>query len=362
MMRTQRFEAVLTLEKEGPALPAKTVLTFQGQKAPASLRVYGKPAGTGPGQFFALVLLRRPLFLKWGDTFEILEPEKLEVFGRGSVLNPFPAQGTHAQKGMDKDFLLALCGGEESMLEALCRRNAARGLRERDILEFASLGRDRLLRLSQKLEEQGKVKILTFSPLFLISQESFDFLLDKIVRYLEEHHGKHPARKGVLLDRLKKRFGLSEKVLALAVKSLERAGKVRQAGQKLVLPSCEGALSAGEEKILGQLEEMCFRGEFQSLSSDDIRARFRLSPERLEKLLGLLIERRRVFQGPEGLYIHSRWLDEIISRVRSLGKKELTVAEFKAMTGLSRKYAIPLLELLDQMAVTRRKGPSREIL
>lgn len=361
-MTTQRFEAVLTLEEEGQTPSAKIVLAFQGQKIPASLHIYDKPAEAEPGQFFVLVSLRRPLSLKWGDAFETLDPEKLEVVGRGTVLNPLPAQGTHAQKGMDKDFLLALCGGEKSMLEALCRKRAARGLRERDILEFAPLGPSRLVRLSQKLEEQGKVKILTFSPLFLISRESFDFLLDKIFRYLEEHHDKHPARKGVPLDRLKKRFGLSEKVLALAVKSLERAGKVRQAGQKLVLPSSEVTLSAEEEKILGQLEEMCFQGEFQSLSLDDIRARFRLSPERLEKLLALLIERRKVFQGPEGLYVHARWLDEIISRVRSLGKKELTVAEFKAMTGLSRKYAIPLLELLDQMAVTRRKGPSREIL
>jgi hypothetical protein len=40
----------------------------------------------------------------------------------------------------------------------------------------------------------------------------------------------------------------------------------------------------------------------------------------------------------------------------------MTVSEFKSMTGLSRKYAIPLLELLDQMGITRRKGPGREIL
>jgi selenocysteine-specific elongation factor len=361
-MKTQRFEAVLTLKEERHTLPDKIVLAFQGQKVSASLQVYGKLAEDEPGQLFVLALLRRPLSLKWRDAFEVLEPEKLEVVGRGTVLNPFPAQGIRAQKGMDKDFLLALCGGEKSMLEALCRKKANRGLRERDILEFASLGPSRLLQLSQKLEEQSKVKILTFSPLFLISRESFDFLVEKIFRYLEQHHDQHPARKSVPLDRIKKRFGLSYKVLALAVRSLERAGKVRQAGQKLVLPSREVTLSAEEEKILGQLEEMCFRGEFQSLSIDDIRARFRLSSERLEKLLGLLIERRKVFQGPEGLYVHSRWLDEIISRVRSLGKKELTVAEFKAMTGLSRKYAIPLLELLDQMAVTRRKGPSREIL
>jgi selenocysteine-specific elongation factor len=48
--------------------------------------------------------------------------------------------------------------------------------------------------------------------------------------------------------------------------------------------------------------------------------------------------------------------------IKESGKRELTVSDFKKMTGLSRKYAIPLLELLDQMGVTRRKGPSRLIL
>jgi hypothetical protein len=38
------------------------------------------------------------------------------------------------------------------------------------------------------------------------------------------------------------------------------------------------------------------------------------------------------------------------------------LADFKKLTGLSRKYAIPLLELLDQMKVTRRRGAWREIL
>jgi selenocysteine-specific elongation factor len=79
-------------------------------------------------------------------------------------------------------------------------------------------------------------------------------------------------------------------------------------------------------------------------------------------MLSLLIERKKIVQGKDGLILHSRWLDKIISRIKKFGKRELTVADFKEMTGLSRKYAIPLLELLDQVGVTRRKGSLREIL
>ena len=56
------------------------------------------------------------------------------------------------------------------------------------------------------------------------------------------------------------------------------------------------------------------------------------------------------------------WRPEVIEDIKKSGKREMTIAEFKELTGLTRKYAIPLLELLDQIGVTRRKGSLREIL
>jgi selenocysteine-specific elongation factor len=300
--------------------------------------------------------------LKWSETLAVLDPQNKERMGRGTVLNPGFLEQDTLKKAVDWDFLLALSGGEGDMLDALCRKKGIRGLHERDILEFCELNEEGLLRLGEKLEEEGRVKILAFSPLFLISRPSFDYLGEKVLSYLETFHEKHPAQKGVLLEKIKKRFGVSEKILLLVIRTLEKGGKVRQSGTRLMLPTHQAALSPQEEKILKQLEEMSYRGEFQSLSLGEIRRRFRLSEERLERLLSVLTERKKVIQGPDGLFIHSHWLDEVVAQVRSLGKKELTVADFKALTGLSRKYAIPLLELLDEMKVTRRRGAWREIL
>jgi selenocysteine-specific elongation factor len=79
-------------------------------------------------------------------------------------------------------------------------------------------------------------------------------------------------------------------------------------------------------------------------------------------LLSLLIEREKIVQSKDGFFLHSRWLEEIISKLKEHSGKELTVSDFKKMTGLSRKYAIPLLELLDQMGITRRISPSRRVI
>jgi selenocysteine-specific elongation factor len=110
------------------------------------------------------------------------------------------------------------------------------------------------------------------------------------------------------------------------------------------------------------MEEMYLMDKFQSFSMDELKKAFRLSSKKLNKMLALLIERKKIVLGRDGFILHSHWLEEIIRKIRASGEKELTVAEFKEMTGLSRKYAIPLLELLDQMGVTRRRGSSREIL
>ena len=104
------------------------------------------------------------------------------------------------------------------------------------------------------------------------------------------------------------------------------------------------------------------KGDFRLFSFEDLRRHFHITTQKLDWMLSLLTERKKIIQGKDGLILHSQWLDEVVQNLKESGKKEMTIAEFKKMTGLSRKYAIPLLELLDQMRVTRRKGSVREIL
>ena len=361
-MRTQQFEAVLELEEKDGALPAQGTLLLGEQKAAAALHAYGPGPEPRRGRLFIRAAARRPLTIMWRDSFAVLDAETRRRIARGTVLNPAPPRAGTSGKDIDWDFLRALSGDEPGMLSALCRKKGTSGLHEREILEFCGLSEEEILHWGERLEAEGQVKILSFSPLHLLSRESFDRLGEKILAYVEQFHAKQPAQKGVLLEKAKARFGVSDKVLRLAVKTLEKTGRLSLAGSRLMLPAHEAALSSQEEKILESLEDMCYRGEFQSVSLDEVRSRFRLSRERLEKLLSVLTERKKIIQGPEGLFIHAHWLDDIIERMRALGKKEMTVAEFKALTGLSRKYAIPLLELLDQMGVTRRHGAVREIL
>jgi selenocysteine-specific elongation factor len=245
---------------------------------------------------------------------------------------------------------------------ALAKRKALLGLKESEAEIALPLEHPEFVALAQKLEEEGRLRILSFSPLVVVGREAVDRLGQKLLGIIAKFHETHPKEKGIVFDKLKARFEAPRKILLLALKSLIHEGKLKEEGRTYALAGFSRELPLREETLLARLEKMCFEGDFRTVTLQDLREAFRLTPRKLEQLLDILVERERIVQNKDGFFLHRRWLDDLIGRVRGLGKRELSVAEFKALTGLSRKYAIPLLELLDEMGVTRRRGAARDIL
>ena len=252
--------------------------------------------------------------------------------------------------------------GDLEKFDALVRAQGLNGLTEDAATIHLPLEEPVLIALAQQLEEIGRVRILSFKPLFVVAKEAVDFLGGKLVGYIEAFHLTHLKEPGVEFARLADRFDAPRTVLKLALKSLVHEKTLKEADGAYALAAFKRELPLREEKALEKLEEMCFGGDFRALTLRDIHQQYDIALPKLEAMLSELIERRRIIAGQDGFYLHARWLDDLTARLRALGKKELTIAEFKALTGLSRKFAIPLLELLDERGVTRRHGSVREIL
>jgi selenocysteine-specific elongation factor len=252
--------------------------------------------------------------------------------------------------------------GDMAKLDALVQARGLRGLREDEATVQLPLEPAELLALAERLEEAGRVRIFSFAPLHLIGNGAVAFLGGKILAYIDAFHAHHPKDPGMERKRLAEHFDVPSAILKLALKALVHDGRLREEGNVVALAKFQPTLPPREEKMLVELETLCFGGDFRAVSLNDIREQLNLAPDRLEAMLARLIERRRVVQGKEGFYLHARWLEDLAARLRALPAKIITIAEFKALTGLSRKYAIPLLELLDEMGITRRKGSLREIL
>ena len=356
----QRFDVALEIPapESGEILRAQIFIRKKGY--PAEFHYYPH-SPEGPGRRFARASADLPFFLKWKDEFEV-RGDKRELLGRGVVLHPVSEDPKKIKAPKRISQLELLSGSEKDMLLVFAEGKGFQGLTEKEALGLAGIDGQALELAARKLEEDGRARILAFSPLHVIAQSSLDFLCAKITEFLGQFHEKHPDIRGVPLDRIAKRYDLGETVLHLAVKLLLRSGEIQVLDDIVALAGFKVPLSPQEEEVLEAMERMCYEGKFSTVSLEDIRQKFQISGPRLQTLLGLLAERKKIVKGKEGFYIHSRWLEEIVIKLRGLGKKELSVADFKEITGLSRKFAIPLLELLDEMGITKRQGPGRVIL
>ena len=352
------FDALVKLRPWPGKSTVSAGLGLGRKSVPGILKLY-HPGSTPDDGGVARITISKPLVLSWKQHF-VIEAEGVQ--GEGRVL--FPTEDASLPRNRDKrrEWLRLLMGSEKDMITALAEEKGMVGISGGEIIGFSGLNEEEIKRIGRELEAEGRILIVSFSPLFLLAREQFDFLCEKVTDHIAAFHRMHADETGIPFERLVRRFRPHPRVLLLAVRTLIKKGRIKARADRLALSDFQLRLSAEEEKILRELESMYLNGKFRSVTLEEMRKRFRLSERKLNLMTSLLIERKKIVQSNEGFILHSTWLEEIIGQLRASGKRELTVPEFKQMTGLTRKYAIPLLELLDQIGVTRRQGPSREIV
>ena len=96
----------------------------------------------------------------------------------------------------------------------------------------------------------------------------------------------------------------------------------------------------------------------------DVLAGLKIDRNRAQKIITLLLRDKTLIRVSEELVFHSTALDQLRKSIVSIKPQspKIDVARFKDLTGVSRKYAIPLLEYLDRERVTKRVGDERLIL
>jgi len=96
----------------------------------------------------------------------------------------------------------------------------------------------------------------------------------------------------------------------------------------------------------------------------DVLASLPVDKVRAQKIVTLLLRERVLVKVGDDLVFHRNALDELRKLIVAQKAKtpRLNIVAFKDLIGVTRKYAIPLLEYLDRERVTRRVGDERLIL
>jgi selenocysteine-specific elongation factor len=195
----------------------------------------------------------------------------------------------------------------------------------------------------------------------VIAQRWAQTRLSLAEKTLAAFHRTNPLQAGMPREELRGKVlpqapaALFDALLGMTNKLVAAQDVVRLASHRVQL---QGDETAAREKM-----EQAFRqGGLATPSLTEVLAQCGVEASRARLLLQMLIKERRLVKVSEELVYHVETLAALKALLAARKGQSFGVGEFKEWTGVSRKYAIPLLELLDRERITRRNGEQRLIL
>jgi selenocysteine-specific elongation factor len=175
---------------------------------------------------------------------------------------------------------------------------------------------------------------------------------------LKDFHRKNPLQPGLAKEELRSRE-LPGAPAFLLETVLAQAKDIVSEGEIVRLASHRVALKQDEEAAVEKIEALFKEGALAVPATSEVLSKSGVEPARARSLLQILLKNRKLVRVGDDLIYHASAIESLRGMLASRKGTRFSVSEFKDWTGVSRKYAIPLLEFLDRERVTRREGDSR---
>jgi selenocysteine-specific elongation factor len=324
----------------------------------AELRTH-EEAQIEPGEkVFARLILSQPALLLPRDHFIIRQFSPVISIGGGVVLDGAPMR---RQPELRK-FLAVLAGGKsEEILAARIARRGSAGISTAALVAETGWSGITIQQLSSgPLRE---LKIANVGGLF-IDRGALEALRAAIIASIGKFHEQNPLVAGISREQLREQAGITSELFLGCLELLAREKKIEVTGE-IVRLAGRGVVMKDEEAESKKTIEQTFASAGLKVPAlYEVLGNLKVDKARAQKIVTLLLRDRVLIKISDELVFHRSALDQLRGQITALKTKspKLDVARFKELTGVSRKYAIPLLEYLDRERVTRRLGDVREIL
>jgi selenocysteine-specific elongation factor len=322
-----------------------------------------------PGPLYARIRLESPIVVTRGDRFILRSYSPVATIGGGVVLDPLPPRGAIRTAAGLARFRRLDPGSTPSddavvvFLEECDRAGISRG----EIARRAGMSPGAAERTSARLVSRGLATVVGDR---IVLARVLDALRDALLKALRAHHEEQPLSDGMPREEARDQVfrNAAEGAFELVIERLTASGAV--AGRdRLAVGGHRVSLTGDEDRVRTALERIYREAGLTPPDAAAAAVAAGASPALAGRMTALLV-RSRTLVRLDTLCFHTATLDALKAEVRALkqapgsgdGQARVDVASFKARYGVTRKYAIPLLEYLDRERVTRRAGEARIVL
>ena len=351
---TSRIDCAFQLLPSAKPLKHRAPVHFHAGAAVVEAEIR-RLSGTGPvapgSREYVRLVLREPLLLLPGDRFIVRKFSPVVTIGGGVVLDISPPRRAH----LDRLRVLETAPLAERI--ALLARESRYGIGMADLVARTGLLESDL----QKAAAASSLIILESPQFWLLDRAWVADQLEVLHQHLTQFHRQNPLLAGVSKEELRSKHWagappwLMDALLA-GSKTLTFHGETAR------LSSHKVALKQDEQDATAKIEAAFRAGGLTTPALHEVLAKSGVDPERSRTLLQLLLRDRRLVRVSDDLVFHASAMQSLRALLAPKKGQRFSVPEFKDWTGVSRKYAIPLLEYLDRGRITRRDGDLRVVL
>jgi selenocysteine-specific elongation factor len=310
---------------------------------------------------FARLRLESPAVVTRGDRFILRAYSPTITIGGGVVLDPDPPRGP-IRTAQALNRLHRLEAEAQTVVMTFVEDRGASGLPRRALVSRGGLAPGEAAGIIDRLIADGQLFAVDDG---LVARSVLDDVSARLLADLEAHHRTQPLSAGLPREEARDRLlgHGSPAVFELVIAHLIAAGRI-VARDRLSLAGHQVSMTAEEAQAHSRLEEIFKEARLAPPDLTAAASAAGASKDVAERVLTLLLRGRSIVK-VDTLYFHASVLDHLKADVRALKSQpnaRVDVASFKERYGISRKYAIPLLEFLDRERVTKRVGDARIVL
>ena len=372
LVATHMLDVQLQLLKSAPKpLRSRSRVRLHHGTAEALARVIllGQTELAPGGKAFAQLRLETPLLALPQDRFIVRSYSPAITIGGGVIVDVLPNKHRLREAAMMVTTLETLANADETERIALLVEMAGQaGISSAALAARSGATDDTIKKASDQFTKTRR--LIAATPQLLIAREPFETLAKQVREMLKAFHKKAPLESGLGREELRERIfaKLPAEIFRAVITNLTERNEVVAEKDLLRLATHRVALAPEEQAAKDHLATIYLQAKLQPISLEDALKQaapsFGIDAARVQRFAQMLLNSGELVRVGE-LVFHRQSLEELrgtLQQYKTTNGTKIDVGIFKDLTGVSRKYAIPLLEYLDRSRVTRRVGETREIL
>lgn len=334
------------------------------------VRVLESPGEIAPGESgFAQLRLEAPAITLPGEHFIIRSYSPSQTVAGGTVLDSFAVKHRGKDLSRTRERLTALkASNRASQFVLFAEVSGGSGQSLADIACRTGWNDDALLDAAKQATEGGA--IVEADGIF-ITRGNFESLCRAAVDAVNAHHNTDPLARGLPRETLRERHfsHAAPEVFRAVLVHLEKEGLLVSEKEIVRAREHNREMSSADTLLRDRFERIYRLAGLEAPSLEEAGERAGIPNSQRthgRKVLQLLIDAGILVRVAD-LFFHHNSLRDLQKKLQEYAaqhepEREIDVAAFKDLAGVSRKYAIPLLEYLDRERITRRVGDRRIIL